>query len=318
MLPTDQRLDTDDPVEVEVDDRLEVQDELVVLDRAFELLAAVQALDRLDVHVVGEEHAAVRAGGLGRVHRQVGVAQQIRSGRGGRDPDRRAQVQALAFEHHGGGQHGEDPVHEGVQVGHLDRQDRELVAAQARDGVARAQRVAQPLAGDLQQPVTGGVAERVVDPLEVVEVEERDHRGLTAGQRLGDAALEQRAVRETRERVLEREPAQLGIARAAAAGAVEQAEQRGQADDEQRHDGDGPEPRQTIAARGDDAVALGGHPQAPAQLVAGGIDETVDRRRALEVARPQQRELVLVRGAPPLEGRQGGLGPEPAVVAQAP
>ena len=192
--------------------------------------------------------------------------------------DRRAQVQALAFEHHGGGQHGEDPVHEGVQVGHFDREDRELVAAQARDGVARAQRVAQPLAGDLQQPVTGGVAERVVDPLEVVEVEERDHRGLPPasvsamrrsnsgrfGRPVSESSNASRRSWASRER---RRPARSS-----------RREQRGQADDEQRHDGDGADPRETIAAGGDGAVALGGHAQAPAQLVAGGIDDSVDRR----------------------------------------
>ena len=73
-----------------------------------------------------------------------------------------------------------------------------------------------------EQLVAGGVAERVVDLLEVVEVEERDDRGLAAGQRLGDPLLEQRAVRQAGQRVLEGEPAQVAVALAAAAGAVEQ------------------------------------------------------------------------------------------------
>ena len=75
------------------------------------------------------------------------------------------------------------------------------------------------------------MAERVVDLLEVVEVEERDDGGLAGGQGLGDPLLEQRAVREPGERVLEREPLQFAVAHAAAAGAVEQRQQRGQADD---------------------------------------------------------------------------------------
>ena len=75
-----------------------------------------------------------------------------------------------------------------------------------------AQRVAQALAADREQPVAGGVAERVVDLLEVVEVEERDHRSLAAGERLGDPLLEQRAVREPGERVLEGEAPQLDVA----------------------------------------------------------------------------------------------------------
>ena len=59
-------------------------------------------------------------------------------------------------------------------------EDRELVAAEAGDGVVGAQRVAQALAADLEQAVAGGVAERVVDLLEVVEVEEGDDGGLAA------------------------------------------------------------------------------------------------------------------------------------------
>src|SRR3954452_20354107 len=53
-------------------------------------------------------------------------------------------------------------------------EDRELVAAQPRGGVDRAQAAAQAL-GDLdEQLVAGRVAERVVDRLEAVEVAE-DH-----------------------------------------------------------------------------------------------------------------------------------------------
>ena len=50
----------------------------------------------------------------------------------------------------------------------------ELVAAEPADGVAGADRAAQP-GGDLpQQLVAGRVAERVVDLLEAVEVAEED------------------------------------------------------------------------------------------------------------------------------------------------
>ena len=198
VLPADQRLEAGDAAEVEVDDRLVVQDQLLVLDRALELLAAVEALDGVDVHVVGEDRAAVGAGGLGGVHGEVGVAQQVVAGLGGGDADRGAQVQALALEHDRRGQDVEQASDQGVDVGDVEREDRELVAAQPRDGVAVAQGVAQPLAADLQQAVAGGVAERVVDALEVVEVEEGDDGGRAADERVGDALLEQRAVRAGR------------------------------------------------------------------------------------------------------------------------
>ena len=66
-----------------------------------------------------------------------------------------------------------------------------------------------------EQLVTGGVTEAVVDDLEVVEIEEQHgHRtigGLGAVQGLFDAVEEQCAVRESRQRVVERLPAQFQI-----------------------------------------------------------------------------------------------------------
>ena len=54
-------------------------------------------------------------------------------------------------------------------------QDRELVAAEAGDRVARAQRLLEPRGDRREQLVAGRVAEAVVDELELVEVEE-EHR----------------------------------------------------------------------------------------------------------------------------------------------
>ena len=83
----------------------------------------------------------------------------------------------------------------------------ELVAAEPRGGVGAAQRVAQPLGDADEQLVAGGVAEGVVDRLEVVEVDEQHRHGLAgaaaAQQRVVDAVAEQRAVGEVGERVVE-------------------------------------------------------------------------------------------------------------------
>ena len=278
MLPAHQRLEAGDAAEVEVDDRLVVQDQLLVLDRALELLAAIEPGQRVDVHVVGEDRVAVGAGGLGGVHREVGVAQQVVAGLGGGDADAGAQVQALALEHHGRGEHLEQALDEHLGLARAAGEDRELVAAQAGDGVVGAQRVAQPLAADLEQAVAGGVAERVVDLLEVVEVEEGDHRGLARGERLGDPLLEQRAVRQAGQRVLEREPLQLVVAQPAAAGAVEQREQRGEADDrEQRARRSVPIHDSRSALSASCLVAVGGG----AQPVADALEvDAACRRRA--------------------------------------
>jgi len=58
-------------------------------------------------------------------------------------------------------------------------QHRELVTAEAGDGVARPQRADQPLTHGDQQPVADGVPDALVDDLEPIEVEEhdRDRRG---------------------------------------------------------------------------------------------------------------------------------------------
>ena len=61
-----------------------------------------------------------------------------------------------------------------LEVGRVVGEDRELVAAQAGDEVAGADRVGDPLGDGLEERVAGGVAERVVDDLEVVEVDEQD------------------------------------------------------------------------------------------------------------------------------------------------
>ena len=81
-------------------------------------------------------------------------------------------------------------------------QHRELVAAQPRGQVGRPDAAADPLGGGDQDGVAGGVAGVVVDALEVVEVEEEHGAGAArAGQRLVQAAHEQRAVGEVGERV---------------------------------------------------------------------------------------------------------------------
>ena len=90
------------------------------------------------------------------------------------------------------------------------QQDGELVAAEARDLVVRAHERADE-AGQLDEDlVAGGVPERVVDDLEVVEVEEEEGRRRPAARARHGAherILEGAAVGEVRERVVESEVA---------------------------------------------------------------------------------------------------------------
>ena len=68
----------------------------------------------------------------------------------------------------------------GLAVGHVLEEEAELVAAEPRHGVARAQRGVQAVAHFHQQLVADRVAERVVDHLEAVEVEEEHGQVLVA------------------------------------------------------------------------------------------------------------------------------------------
>ena len=107
-------------------------------------------------------------------------------------------------------------------LGQVLDQDRELVAAQARDGVGLAQALAQALAHEREQAVAGDVAEAVVDRLEAVEVEDH-HRdqALVAprpGERALEPVLEQRAVGEPGQLVVLRQAAELLGAGAAGPG----------------------------------------------------------------------------------------------------
>ena len=90
---------------------------------------------------------------------------------------------------------------------HLRHDDGELVAAHARDHVELARAAAQTLADQLEQLVADMVAERIVDALEVVEVE-TEHREALAALDALDLVIElfeqQRAVGQVGQRVVAR------------------------------------------------------------------------------------------------------------------
>src|ERR1035441_6584730 len=88
-----------------------------------------------------------------------------------------------------------------VQIG---KHDEELVATHAPDGVGLSDAISQPRRDRLEQSITDGMPERVVDELEVVEIEEEQSdlgRGaIGSGHRLGDSGFDQQAVWQIGER----------------------------------------------------------------------------------------------------------------------
>ena len=166
----------------ERDDRLVDEAQLAELDGALELRPELVALADRGVHARVEDREAGLAVGLGHVHRDVGVADDVRRDLGGvagaRDPDARGDRDVAG-----------PPIRYGarssrtsrsaiaigaLEVGRVLGQDRELVAAEAGHEVALADRPGDPLGDRDEQRVAGRVAERVVDDLEVVEVDEQD------------------------------------------------------------------------------------------------------------------------------------------------
>ena len=209
VVPAHERFEPRDVTRRQSDHRLEVQDELLVLDRPLEVGLQLEAAERGVMHLRLEHLESVLPRLLRDVHRDVGVAEQLlRTLRPGR------------------------PAHPDVAIPMLARTK---TSPSSRNGPSSACRIrpATPAAPTLSPPssirsrtrprpdgprcrasadrsaalahlaeqaVAGGVSERVVDRLEVVEVHEqhRDGVGFTRQplQRVLDPVPEQRTVGE--------------------------------------------------------------------------------------------------------------------------
>ncbi len=86
----------------------------------------------------------------------------------------------------------------------------ELVPAEARHGPARVHRIPHPGRDGLEEPVAGVVPERVVNGLELVEVDEKDGEGVARREGLLDLGAELGPVGEAREAVVERQVSEAG------------------------------------------------------------------------------------------------------------
>ena len=226
VLPADQGLHPGGLHVAQAERRLVGEEELVLLERFAQVHVQFHAVGNRVLHPGLEHGVAVLAVPLGAVHRDVRVAQQL-LGRGWlsrRDPDarRHAHTSLLVrtelegmlerFEQALG-----DQLGTGRQRELLGDHD-ELVAAEAPQRIDVAHHALEPRGDSPQQLIADAVAERVVDALEVVDVDEqRRHRRLVAGgarEHLLDAIQDQRSVRQPRQRVVRRQERKL-LARAA-------------------------------------------------------------------------------------------------------
>src|SRR5664280_528570 len=205
MVPTDERLKSVQPLAGHVELRLVEQPELVAFQRLAEIGLQPEALTGLLVHARLEQLDGVLAAGLDRVHRHVGVAQQLlevrprRRADGHPDAGRDAMLDLIQIEMGVQGIVKTPGERQCLRVGAdgVDQHE-ELIPADTGHGVLRTRYGLQPLRDVAQKRVAHLVAEAVVDQLERVEV---DHdggdavsRSQRAGERLRGPVAEQSAV----------------------------------------------------------------------------------------------------------------------------
>ena len=128
----------------------------------------------------------------------------------------------VAIELERGGERAQDLGRQGRGVGglrELGLHQRELVAAEPGQGVAGPDRARDPAGHRAQQLVADRMAERVVDLLEAVEVEEEDRGQATfaagMGQGLAEPVEQQGAVRQPGQRVVQGQPPDARLGRLA-------------------------------------------------------------------------------------------------------
>ena len=220
--PAAERLEAGDLAGRRLDHRLVEDAQLRVLERAAQAGLELEPRHHPLVHGLVEDRVARAALGLRAVHGDVGVAHDVLGravGGDERDADARRHVELAVVDLERRGQRllqalGDDRG--AADVADVVEQQRELVAAVARDGVAGAQRAFDPLRDRHQQAVADEVAERVVDELEAVEVEEQHgaaELAVVAARALRlelEAVEEERAVGQPGERVVQRVVAEIG------------------------------------------------------------------------------------------------------------
>ena len=138
------------------------------------------------------------------------------------DADAGGDMHLVAIELERGGERAQDLGRQGRGVGglrELGLHQREFVAAEPGQGVAGPDRARDPAGHRAQQLVADRMAERVVDLLEAVEVEEEDRGQATfaagMGQGLAEPVEQQGAVRQPGQRVVQGQPPDARLGRLA-------------------------------------------------------------------------------------------------------
>src|SRR5919197_1830510 len=179
MLPAHQRLDFGDLPVRKSNDRLVMDTELAAFKSATQMALDFQPLDRALLHAGIKDGAASLAIRLGFVHGQIGGAHQslrtvaagpTKGNAGARAHDYLVPVERHRYLEGIGDAFG---CRAGlVKAADVLEQNRELVAAEACDGVLFAHGCSQSTGDLTQEDVARLMSERIVDYLEIVQIEE--------------------------------------------------------------------------------------------------------------------------------------------------
>ena len=193
VLPAHERLHLGDLAGREVDDRLVIDDELPEGDGVAQLADELQPLARVAVLLLGVEGVPAPRG-LGLVHGHVGVPQEdagvLAVLREDRDPDAGADLDVDALDREAILQGARDPHPDLLGRARAREEHRELVAAEAGEDVVGAQDVAQARAELGEHGVARVMAERVIELLEAVDVDDQESERLSACARAGQVRAE--------------------------------------------------------------------------------------------------------------------------------
>ncbi len=179
-MPAQQGFRSDGSTAAQIDDRLVEELHAMLVHGAPQPRLHVDPFERGGVHVVGVETKLVGTELLGPVHGDVRVTEQgvvlIPVSGENADADTRGDVHRAPGHPDRSFQGFEDGVRlTGKLPGIFDvgSQNRELVAAEAGDGIPRSDRAAKPCGDFAKDDVPCSPAQAVVDALELVEVDEQ-------------------------------------------------------------------------------------------------------------------------------------------------
>ena len=210
MLPSQQRFEAAYFLARRAHDRLVGDPHLVAVERLAKVGLQRLAFGRITVHRGFVEHVLAAPGGLGGVERQVRIAHHAVGAASprvaDRNPDRSADRHAIALDHIRARDLLDQRARERLEQTNIDhpRQHRlEFVAAQPADLAMVAHHAGQPLRDLAEQRIADRMAQRVVDILEPVEVDQEQRAALLAARGVAQCLVErlahQRAIGQSGE-----------------------------------------------------------------------------------------------------------------------